>query len=33
MRSVTIKHNKQLRQRLAVLLADNLLDEADQGMP
>jgi hypothetical protein len=33
MRSVTTKHNKQLRQRLAAAFADNFLDEADNGTP
>jgi hypothetical protein len=33
MRSVTTKHNKQLRQRLAVVIAADLLDEADKGTP
>ena len=33
MRPVTTKHNKQLRQRLAVAFADDFLDEADKGTP
>jgi hypothetical protein len=33
MRSVTTKHNKQLRQRLAVAFAADFLDEADKGTP
>jgi hypothetical protein len=33
MRSVATKHNKRLRQPLAVVFADNFLDKADNGTP